>query len=361
VAFCTQNIVPGIDFTDDPLLQGRNFSYLDTQLKRLGSPNFSYLPVNAPKCPMAHFQQDGHMAMATPASRANYEPNSWDGAEACPREDPERGFTSFAEHVAGPKRRLRAESFADHYSQARQFYISQAGIEQRHIAEAFTFELSKCASTQIRLRMVAGLRNVDAGLAAAVAEGLGLRELPEAAPAAREPRRDLPESPALSIIARGPGSFAGRKIGVLVTNGADAETLAALRSAAESEGATVEIIAPVVAGVEVTDGTRVQADQQVDGAPSVLYDAVVVLAAHGAARALATRATARDFVTDAVAHCKFIGYTSGAAVLFEAAGLPIDPGDLDDGFVSLADNPAAEFMARCRQLRFWDRKRTVIP
>jgi catalase len=201
---------------------------------------------------------------------------------------------------------------------------------------------------------------VDASLAAAVAEGLGLPEMPPAAEPARAPRQDLPASPALSILGNGPRRFAGRKIGVLVTNGADADTLAALRAAAESEGATVEIIAPVVGGVEVTDGTRVQADQQVDGAPSVLYDAVAILAGRSEARALAARPAARDFVTDAVAHCKFIGYTSGAATLFEAAGLPADPGDLDEGFVSLADYPAAELVARCRRLRFWDRQAVVV-
>ena len=209
------------------------------------------------------------------------------------------------------------------------------------------------------MRMVAGLRNVDAGLAAAVAEGLGLPEMPPAAEPTRAPRQDLPASPALSILGNGPRHFAGRKIGVLVTNGADADTLAALRAAAESEGASVEIIAPVVGGVEITDGTRVQADQQVDGAPSVLYDAVAILAGPGEARALAARPAARDFVTDAVAHCKFIGYTSGASVLFEAAGLPADPSGVDEGFVSLDDDPPAEFVARCRRLRYWDRQRAA--
>src|SRR6202045_4701536 len=155
VAFMTQNVPPGIDFSNDPLLQGRNFSYLDTQLKRLGSPNFTHLPVNAPKCPIAHFQQDGHMAMTNPVTRANYEPNSWEGAEGGPREDPAAGFATFPAQEAGAKRRLRADSFADHYSQARQFYTSQTSVEQRHIAEAFTFELSKCDREEIRLRMVA--------------------------------------------------------------------------------------------------------------------------------------------------------------------------------------------------------------
>jgi catalase len=360
VAFCTQNVVPGIDFTNDPLLQGRNFSYLDTQLTRLGGPNFAQLPVNAPKCPLAHFQQDGHMAMINPATRANYEPNSWPGAEAGPREDPDGGYRSFPEEVAGPKRRLRADSFADHYSQARQFWTSQTDIERAHIADAFTFELSKCEREEIRIRMVAGLRNVDEELAATVAEGLGLLEMPDATEPARAPRGDLPASPALSIIERGPGSFAGRKIGVLITNGADAETLAALRSAAVAEQATVEIVAPAVGGVDASDGTRVRAKQQIDGAPSVLYDAVVVLASPGGARMLGARPAARDFVTDAVAHCKFIGYTGGASVLFEAAGLPADPADLDEGFISLDEYPPAEFIARCRQLRHWDRQRATV-
>jgi len=360
VAFCTQNVVPGIDFTDDPLLQGRNFSYLDTQLKRLGGPNFAQLPVNAPRCPFAHFQQDGHMAMVNPATRVNYEPNSWPGDEAGPREDPDRGYRSYPEEVAGPKRRLRADSFADHYSQARQFWISQTDIERRHIAEAFTFELSKCEREEIRIRMVAGLRNVDEELAATVAEGLGLLEMPEATEPARAPRADLPPSPALSIIEHGPGSFAGRKIGVLITNGADAEALAALRAAAAAEHATVEVVAPTVGGVDASDGTRARAKQQIDGAPSVLYDAVVILASPGGARALAARPAARDFVTDAVAHCKFVGYTSGASVLFEAAGLPADPSGVDEGFVSLDDYPPAEFVARCRRLRYWDRQRAAV-
>jgi catalase len=361
VAFCTQNIVPGIDFTNDPLLQGRNFSYLDTQLKRLGSPNFTQLPVNAPKCPFAHFQQDGHMAMINPVSRANYEPNSWPAEEGGPRENPGAGFESYPAHESGQQRRLRPESFADHYSQARQFYISQTDIERRHIAEAFTFELSKCDRTDIRGRMVAGLRNVDEDLAAAVAEGLGLRELPAAVAPACEPRRDLPPSPALSIVERGPGSFAGRVIGVLVTNGADAEQVANLRAAAASEDATVELITPAAGGVDASDGTLLPGSQ-VDGAPSVRYDAVAVIAADGGARNLAQNPAARDFLTDAYAHCKFIAHTSGAAPLLQAAGVGDSGGVMpaDDGIVSLEEHPAADFIAHCRQLRFWDRQRAVV-
>jgi catalase len=362
VAFCTQNIVPGIDFTNDPLLQGRNFSYLDTQLKRLGSPNFPQLPINAPKCPHPHFQQDGHMAMMNPATRANYEPNSWPLEEGGPREDPAAGFRTFPGHEQGPKRRLRPESFADHYSQARQFYISQTDIEQLHIADAFTFELSKCERADIRIRMVAGLRNVDEELAATVAEGLGLREMPAAVPPAREPRQDLAPSPALSIIERGGGSFAGRKIGVLVTMGASAEMLAALRAAAESEQATMEIVTPVAGGVDVSDGSVVPG-KQIDGAPSVLFDSVALVMSRGGALALAALPVARDFLGDAYTHCKFIGYTSGATPLIEAAGLGQESGGsgpLDDGFVSLDEHTGADFIARCRQLRFWDRQRLAV-
>ena len=219
VAFCTQNIVPGIDFTNDPLLQGRNFSYLDTQLKRLGGPNFTHLPINAPKCPFHHFQQDGHMAFHNPKGRVNYEPNSW-GSE--PREAPTIGFRSVPEKVSGPKLRVRAELFADHYSQTRQFYVSQTEIEQTHIKDAFVFELSKVETPAIRARMVSHLLNVDEALAKKIAEGLGMKDLPTASEPARPVKKDLPSSPALSIIRNGPGDFKGRKLGVLVSDGVDA-------------------------------------------------------------------------------------------------------------------------------------------
>ena len=189
VAFCTQNIVDGIDFTNDPLLQGRNFSYLDTQLKRLGSPNFTDLPINAPKCPFATLQQDGHMTSINPTSRVNYEPNSWPGELAGPREDPDRGFRSFPADESGEKRRVRAELFADHYSQARQFLMSQASVEQEHIRDAFVFELSKVERVDIRERMVANLRNVDEDFAQSVADNLGLDALPDRSRPARDGHR----------------------------------------------------------------------------------------------------------------------------------------------------------------------------
>jgi catalase len=357
VAFCTQNIIPGVDFTNDPLLQGRNFSYLDTQVKRLGGPNFTQIPVNAPKCPFSHFQQDGHMAIVGPTTRANYEPNSWGPNEGGPREDPRRGFQSLPTVDAGPKRRLRPESFADHYSQARQFYVSQTAVEQRHIGDAFVFELSKVDRPDIRERMVASLRNVDDDLARTVAAGLGLAKLPRALSPAAKPIVDLPPSPALSILANPPESFAGRKLGVLATDGADAELLLSLVTAAQEAKVTVELIAPTVGGILTTDGARIPADQKIDGGPSILYDAVVVLTSADGAPKLAAEPAARDFVTDAYAHCKFVGYTADAAELFDATGLTKM---MDDGFIDLATpDAAAGFLEQCAKLRVWDRQKSA--
>ena len=358
VAFCTQNVVPGIDFTDDPLLQGRNFSYLDTQLKRLGSPNFTHLPVNAPKCPVAHLQQDGHMAMTNPTSRANYEPNSWEPEIGGPREDPARGFHSADGGQLGPRRRLRADSFADHYSQARQFFISQTEVERRHIIDAFVFELSKCDRAAVRTRMVAGLRNVGDDLAQAVADGLGMDALPERTDPARQPATDLAPSQALGILENGPDTFRGRKIGVLLADGFDSGLLDRLGAAAAREGTTVELIAPSVGGAVAAGGSRVAADQKIDGAPSVLYDAVVLLTSEAGAAALAAMPAARDFVTDAYAHCKFIGLTAGAVRLLDAVGLAERR---DEGFVTLDGGASPEdYLQRCRSLRYWDRLRVSV-
>ena len=349
VAFCTQNVVPGIDFTDDPLLQGRNFSYLDTQLKRLGSPNFTHIPINAPRCPFAHFQQDGHMAMRNPKGRVNYEPNSW--SDGGPRETPQ-GYRSYQEPVQGAKLRARSETFADHYSQARQFYISQTAIEQRHIANALTFELSKVQTAAIRTRMVSHLLNIDAGLADTVAKGLRLKEMPKAAAAARPTRQDLKPSPKLSIILNGPKSFAGRKVGALVTDGVDAKLLAALEKALKSEGATLKLVAPEVGGVKDSAGAWHDADEKLEGGPSVLFDAVAILPSAAGATELIGLPAARDFVADAVSHRKLIAYAATAMPLFEKAGAA-----LDEGFVALGTAGDCDaFVAACRKLRFWDRQ-----
>lgn len=354
VAFMTQNVPPGIDFSNDPLLQGRNFSYLDTQLKRLGSPNFTHIPINAPKCPFHHLQQDGHMAMRNPVGRANYQPNSWGEG---PRPDPRRGFRSFAAQEDGQKVRLRPESFADHYSQARQFYLSQTAVEQKHIAMALTFELSKVETPVIRERVVSHLLNIDANLAETVAGKLGIRKMPKAADAMVPVRDDLAPSPALSIIENGPGSFKGRKIGVLVANGTDAQVLKGIRHAAEKEGAMVELVAPTVGGFEASSGDWIEADHMIDGGPSVLFDAVALVLSEEAANRLIGESTARDFVADAFAHCKFIGFTAGAMQLLAKAD--IEP-EMDEGLIPLDNARAAtDFVAFCRKLRLWAREDTV--
>ena len=353
VAFCTQNIVPGIDFSNDPLLQGRNFSYLDTQLKRLGSPNFMHIPINAPKCPFATFQQDGHMAFLNPKGRVNYEPNSWGGRAGGPRESPEQGFGSYPAEEEGAKVRVRSETFADHYSQARQFYKSQTKVEQNHLEKALVFELSKCETPAIRSRMVSHLLNIDEPLAKEVAGGLGLKEMPEPADAAR-PSKDLKPSPALSIQINGPKSFKGRKVGALLTDGVDIKLFQSLKNALNEEDALLEIVAPKVGGVQASDGSWIEAKQKIDGGPSVLYDAVVLMVSKQGAKLLTAEPAARDFVADAFAHMKFIGHTPAAVALFEKAGLPENR---DHGFITLnGESDCFAFVTACRKLRYWDRR-----
>jgi catalase len=356
VAFCTNNIIPGVDFSNDPLLQGRNFSYLDTQVKRLGGPNFTHIPINAPKCPFHHFQQDGHMAMMNPRGRVNYEPNSWGGVDGGPRESPEIGFRSFPADEAGRKVRERSASFADHYSQARQFYISQTKTEQGHIAAALIFELSKVEKLAIRERLVSHLPHIDAKLADRVAKGLGLRGKIHAVTAAKETRSDLKASKALSIMLNGPKSFAGRKVGVLVTEGADRAVFDALKSEVVAEGAMIEVVAPAVGGVTASDGTLIEAQQKIGGGPSVLYVAVAIIATEEGVQPLLTNAAAKDFVSDAFAHLKFIAYVDAAIPLFDKAGI-----DIDDGFIPISNGRkgAMAFVAACRKVRAWAREAAI--
>jgi catalase len=354
VAFCTSNVPPGIDFSDDPLLHGRNFSYLDTQLKRLGGPNFTHIPVNAPRVPVMNFNQDGHMSMANPKGRVNYEPNSW-GEDAGPRENPELGTKSFAATFEGPKARIRSETFADHYSQARMFYRSQLPIEQKHIGDALVFELSKVIRVDIRARAVSHLLNIDEDLAATVADGLGMA-LPPAAKAAK-PTLDVPTSDKLSIIANGPDSFKGRKMGIFLTDGSEAALFNALTNALEAEEAVWEVIAPKIGGVTLDDGTAVAARHKIDGGPSVLFDAVAILPSAAGAAILANDAASKDFVSDAFGHCKFIGYSADATTLFAESRVPPE---LDDGFVALAKaKDAKAFVTTCGTLRYWAREMTV--
>ncbi|NEI72911.1 catalase [Rhizobium lusitanum] len=353
VAFMTQNVPPGIDFSNDPLLQGRNFSYLDTQLKRLGGPNFTHLPINAPKCPFAHFQQDGHMAMRNPTGRVNYEPNS---SGEGPRESPTRGYRHFPAEEQGTKARLRPESFADHYSQARQFYISQTAPEQRHIASALTFELSKVETPAIRERMVSHLLNIDETLANTVAQKLGFRAMPKPADAAVPTRQDLAPSPALSIVERGPKRFEGRKLGILITDGVDIKLLKGLTAAITGEKAVFELIAPKVGGVKASDGTWIQAHHMIDGGPSVLFDAVALLISADAIADIVNEAAARDFIADAFQHCKFIGYDQSAIPLLEKAGID---SERDEGVLPLPGDGPSAFVSELGKLRIWDREPSV--
>ncbi|MGR9427969.1 catalase [Rhizobium leguminosarum] len=354
VAFMTQNVPPGIDFSHDPLLQGRNFSYLDTQLKRLGGPNFTHLPINAPKCPFHNFQQDGHMAMRNPVGRVNYQPNSWNQG---PRESPVQGYRHFPAEEQGPKVRLRPESFADHYSQARQFYISQTPPEQRHIAAALIFELSKVETPVIRERMVSHLMNIDETLASKVGHALGFKSMPKPADAAMPTRQDLEPSPALSIVERGPKRFEGRKLGILVSDGTDAAIFKALLAEITEPKATFEVIAPKIGGVTLSDGNWIEAHQMIDGGPSVLYDAVALLPSAEGTGDLLKEATARDFVADAFVHCKFIGYVETALPLMQKAGIA---DALDEGVIALgAAKDVTAFIQALGKLRVWGREPSV--
>jgi catalase len=306
--------------------------------------------------PLRIFSRTGTWPCAIPKGRANYEPNSWGAAMGGPREDPERGFKSFADQSDGDKLRIRPESFADHYSQARQFYISQTPIEQKHVGDALVFELSKVERPDIRSRMVSHFRNIDEELAATVANGLGL-EMPMPAQAARPTISDLPPSDALSIVKNGPQSFVGRKLGLLVTDGADADLVQALVTAVESANANYEIVAPKIGGATLSDGTRLEAQQKFDGGPSVLYDAIAIIASEEGAKMLAMDAAAKDFLTDAFAHCKFIGLSKETRPLLVKAGIA---DDLDDGCFALkAKTDAKAFITALAPLRFWAREPLV--
>ena len=326
VAFCPANLVPGIDFSNDPLLQGRLFSYLDTQLIRLGGPNFHQIPINQPKCPFANHQRDGHMQMQVPRGRVNYEPSSLQ--DDSPRADAAAGFRSHATADDGVKGRIRPESFADHFSQARMFFRSLEAPEQAHLASALVFELSKVETPKVRERMVGQLRNVDEELATRVANGLGMDTLPPAPPAA-VPAQDLPPAPEVRIIGRMKDTLEGRCIGILFDEGSDAAALQSLREAAESAGATVKLVAPKLGGATLSDGKKQAADGQLAGTPSQLFDAVAVLLSEAAGKRLAEESAAVDFVSNAWAHLKAIASDAGAAPLLKAGGVGHDAGIVD--------------------------------
>jgi catalase len=354
VAFLPTNIVPGIDFSNDPLLQGRLFSYLDTQKSRLGTTNFHQIPINTPRCPFGNFQRDGMMQTMVPKGRANYEPNSLaaHGEEGGPRESVERGFAT-ANAATGPdetgdKLRVRADTFADHYSQARLFYKSQDAHEQAHIASSFVFELSKVGLLdQVPPRMVANLRNVDEDLAQRVADGLGI-DLPEKAKAAKEPV-DMAPSDALSIHKNMKHTLEGRAVGILIADGSDAGDLDAVIAAVTKAKGKAVIVAPKVGGAKLSDGSVRKADGQLAGSPSQIFDAVAIILSEAGCKTLLTEGAAVEFAMNAFAHLKAIGASDAAKPLLDKAGVEPDEGvtGLDGAFVKAA--------AR----RFYDREPNV--
>ncbi|MFO0745129.1 MAG: catalase [Myxococcota bacterium] len=356
VAFHPGHVVPGIDFSDDPLLQGRLFSYLDTQLSRLGSANFHQIPVNQPKCPMRNFQRDGHMRMGNPPGRVAYEPSSLGPASDLTPRESEAGFRSAGPTSAADgevaRVRVRSETFADHYSQARMFFRSMTEPEQRHIIGALTFELGKVETVAIRKRMLGHLHLIDEALAAGVEAGLGMEGQADRLTPARAPI-DLPPSPALSMIGKTAPTLVGRKVGVLVTDGSDPAWLAAVRAAVEAEGARVALLAPKIGGAVLADGAQQAVDMALAAGPSLFFDAVVCLASEDGAKLLSKEAAAIDWLRDAFGHLKVIGFSAGAAALLNKAGVKHDRGVVAiDG----AEDGLASFVAEARSGRVWERE-----
>ena len=352
VAFLPSNIVPGIEFSNDPLLQGRLFSYQDTQLSRLGGPNFHQIPVNAPRCPFHNFQRDGLRQMEVPKGRVNYEPNSFD--QGAPRENPTRGFVSVPEEMDGPKLRKRSETFADHYSQARMFFNSMTGPEQHHIISAFAFELAKVETMTIRLRMLGHLANIHETLHDEVAAALGLREKGDSIKPAVPPR-ELPPSPSLSLVTKAPITLKGRKVGVLLSDGFDGRLLAALRRATKAAGASLAVVAPKIGGVVDGSGVLTEGDFALSGGPSIFFDACVVLVSEDGARDLSTQAAAVDWVANAFAHLKVIGHAEGAQALLDRAG--VEP---DEGVIALVkEKTVSLFIDNAKKGKVWSREPTL--
>jgi catalase len=358
VAYCASHVVPGIDFTNDPLLQGRLFSYQDTQLKRLGSPNFHQIPINQPKCPFHNLQRDGHMQMGVPKGQVNYEPSSL--GQDVARESLERGFQAFPNPEAGEQLRLRPETFADHYTQARLFFASQTKPEQDHIVAALVFELSKCVTPRVREAVLSRLIHIDEFLAQSVAEGLGFpgEIVPAPAPI---PAQDMTPSPMLSLLAKAQPTLEGRKVGVLVSDGSDDKLLAKLKAAVEAAGARLQVIAPTIYGVTTASGALLPADHKIDGGPSVLFDAVAILPSDEGGAQLAMEAAAVNFLRDAYGHLKVIAYLPSAAPLFAKGGVTDVGPDDDEGLIDLSVASIDDFIARASTGRVWAREPLVRP
>ena len=359
VAFCTAHVVPGIDFTNDPLLQGRIHSYVDTQISRLGGANFHELPINAPLVEVHNNQRDGMHRRAIPRGRVNYEPNSLGGG--CPYQAGARGFVSFPEPVVEDKVRGKPEKFADHYSQATLFFHSQSEIEKNHIVAAFRFELTRVQTPAVRQRVVALLRNVDETLAARVADGLGL-ELPPAQERALEPpvKSEVDSSAALSLFNfPGDGSIAGRRIALLVADGADAAALQALYDALIGAGASPRYLGARLGKVKAKRGAAIEIEATLETMPSPMWDALVIDAS---ADALAKVGPAVEFVKEQFRHCKTILVAGVAPALLAAAGIEA-PGDA--GFIEASSGASKAvvdaFLAAVGRHRHYEREKEPSP
>jgi catalase len=379
VAFCTANVVPGIDFSNDPLLQGRHHSYLDTQLSRLGGPNFHELPINAPLAPVHNGQRDGIHRQAIPRGRVAYEPNSLGGG--CPFQAGMQGFTSFPNAIRPgnepvDKLRGKPEKFAEHYAQATLFLDSQTPVEQAHIAAAFRFELSKVTVPAIRRRMVSSLRNVSEALAAEVAAGLGL-ELPEAMPRATDATTtvEVKRSPSLSLTARpGDGGIATRKVAILIDAGVDAAAVNALAQQLQAEGAVTRFLGQFLGSVESADGARIEVDATLENSPAVLFDGVILPDGknpHGADTEDAPLASEAvlDFVRDQYRHCKTLLAQGRGARVLEEAGIAqtLGNGERDPGVIVVDGDGDGDggggdrFIAALGKHRHWDRDQDLAP
>ena len=348
VAFCPSHLVPGLDFSEDPLLQGRLFSYLDTQLSRLGGPNFHQLPVNAPKCPFHNLQRDGIHQMSLQKGRVAYEPNSLDPEG--PRESMDRGFHTSARPVEGTTVRARSESFSDHYSQPRLFYKSITEPEQRHLSNALTFELGKVETEAIRLRMLGHLQLIDRGLADTVASNLGAEGKAEKIAPAKQPV-NLELSPALRLYGKTKPTLQGRKVGLLLGAGFDDKLKRDLVTQIESEGAKVAVVAAKIQGEKDADGKSHPADMALRAAPSVLFDAVAILAGPDGDKNLTADPNAQAFLTDARRHCKAVGF-SGVPALTKKTGVTDEP-----GIAELSGKGGVRaFVDSAKTGRFWERE-----
>ncbi len=322
VAFCTAHVVPGIDFSNDPLLAGRIHSYIDTQITRLGGPNFHEIAINAPVAPVHNNQRDGMHRQAVHRGRVSYEPNSLAGG--CPFQAGAAGFVSFPAPVQEDKVRGNPEKFAEHYAQATLFFDSQTPVEQAHIIAAFRFELSKLTVPAIRQRMLSSLVNVSAKLAAGVAAGLGM-DVPAAMPRAmpNPPTPEVKKSNALSQTALpGECGIHTRQVALLVANGVHHASLAALQKALTAEGAVAHFVGPRVGNFTAADGGRmIEANKSLENSPSVLFDAIVLPDGADAVQALAKDGHTMEFLKDAFRHCKTILSLGASDVLLDQAGM----------------------------------------